>query len=121
MAPEICAQVYMDIEYRNHWDSYVNGNTKRNYSYLFVQPVKYTHKHTCDTEEVYFKNFIPELKEIEDEEGNKGIYWQINFPFFMSNRDVSFYKSHYVQRQEYAHVSMIFFNRCEIRGHNMDC
>ena len=24
--PDICAQVYMDIEYRKQWDSYVNGN-----------------------------------------------------------------------------------------------
>lgn len=34
--------------------------------------------------------YLTELKEIE-ENGKQGIYWQINFPFMMSNRDVSFY------------------------------
>lgn len=24
--PDVCAQVYMDLEYRKKWDSYVNGN-----------------------------------------------------------------------------------------------
>ncbi len=26
--PDVCAQVYMDIEYRRHWDSYVNGKAQ---------------------------------------------------------------------------------------------
>ena len=57
-----------------------------------------------------FKHFIPELKEIEDEEGNKGIYWQINFPFFMSNRDVSFCERLDIQRQ-ITDINQIFFKK----------
>ncbi|XP_013390274.1 phosphatidylcholine transfer protein-like [Lingula anatina] len=61
--PDVCAQVYMDTEYRKIWDTYVN-----------------------------------DLREIE--EGiNKGIYWQINFPFMMSNRD-------YVYMRELREVDM---------------
>ena len=54
--------------------------------------------------------FIPELKEIEDEEGNKGIYWQINFPFFMSNRDVSFCERHNIQRHS-TKMNQRFFKK----------
>ena len=35
--------------------------------------------------------YIVELKEIDDVD-LKGIYWQVKFPFMMSNRDVSLYK-----------------------------
>ncbi|XP_070545662.1 phosphatidylcholine transfer protein-like [Ptychodera flava] len=49
--PEICAQVYMDLEYRKKWDGYVY-----------------------------------ELKPVT-EDGKSGVYWQVNFPFPMSNRD----------------------------------
>ncbi|XP_041371882.1 phosphatidylcholine transfer protein-like [Gigantopelta aegis] len=49
--PDVCAKVYMDLEYRKQWDSYVN-----------------------------------ELYET-DVNGKKLIYWNINYPFFMSNRD----------------------------------
>ncbi|XP_066300270.1 phosphatidylcholine transfer protein-like [Branchiostoma lanceolatum] len=51
VSPSVCADVYMDLEYRKHWDSYVN-----------------------------------ELYEREVE-GKKVIYWHVNFPMFMSNRD----------------------------------
>lgn len=51
ISPELCAQVYMDLEYRRQWDTYV-----------------------C------------ELFEKEDA-GRKLIYWNVNFPFPMSNRD----------------------------------
>ncbi|KAI0238699.1 Phosphatidylcholine transfer protein [Lamellibrachia satsuma] len=57
ISPEICAQVYMDLEYRKKWDTYVAA-----------------------------------LKEVEDD-GEKAIYWKVNFPFPLSNRD-------YVYRRE---------------------
>ncbi|XP_074652661.1 phosphatidylcholine transfer protein-like isoform X2 [Tubulanus polymorphus] len=49
--PEVCAQVYMDLEYRKTWDS-----------------------------------FVKELKEIPTR-GGTAIYWEVNFPWPMSNRD----------------------------------
>ncbi|PVD36000.1 hypothetical protein C0Q70_02970 [Pomacea canaliculata] len=49
--PEICAEVYMDTEYRKQWDSYVN-----------------------------------ELYETEVD-GKKFVYWNVNFPFPLWNRD----------------------------------
>ncbi|XP_021340287.1 phosphatidylcholine transfer protein-like [Mizuhopecten yessoensis] len=49
--PEICSEVYMDLEYRRQWDTYVH--------------------------ELYEK----------EEDGKKLVYWNVNFPFPMSNRD----------------------------------
>ncbi|XP_064617956.1 phosphatidylcholine transfer protein-like [Liolophura sinensis] len=49
--PDTCAKVYMDIDYRRQWDSYVNV-----------------------------------LKEVEID-GETAVYWNINFPWPMSNRD----------------------------------
>lgn len=33
---------------------------------------------------------LTEVKEITDEKGENVIYWQVNYPFPLSNRDVSF-------------------------------
>lgn len=49
--PDVCAQVYVDNEYRKQWDSYVK-----------------------------------ELYEFEAD-GKKLIYWNVNYPWPMSNRD----------------------------------
>lgn len=49
--PDVCKQVYMDLEYRKNWDDYVY-----------------------------------ELYEFE-EDGVKNIYWSVNYPWPMSNRD----------------------------------
>ncbi|KAH3699446.1 phosphatidylcholine transfer protein-like [Dreissena polymorpha] len=49
--PDVCAQVYMDLEYRKQWDSYVK--------------------------ELYEK----------DADGKKVIYWNVNYPWPLSNRD----------------------------------
>ncbi|BFZ10391.1 hypothetical protein BsWGS_13430 [Bradybaena similaris] len=56
--PEICAQVYMDLQYRKEWDTYAK-----------------------------------EL-EIRECEGRHLIYWEVNFPFPLWNRD-------YVYGREY--------------------
>ncbi|XP_053194260.1 phosphatidylcholine transfer protein [Scomber japonicus] len=48
---ELCADVYMDLAYRKHWDGYVK-----------------------------------ELHEMESD-GQKSIYWQVKYPFPLSNRD----------------------------------
>ncbi|KAG7505955.1 phosphatidylcholine transfer protein [Solea senegalensis] len=50
-SPELCADVYMDLAYRKHWDGYV--------------------KELCE------KNF----------EGQTAIYWEVKYPFPLSNRD----------------------------------
>ncbi|XP_059804149.1 phosphatidylcholine transfer protein isoform X2 [Hypanus sabinus] len=50
-APELFVDVYMDLDYRKQWDSYVK-----------------------------------ELKEL-DHSGQKVIYWEVKYPFLMSNRD----------------------------------
>uniref|UniRef100_A0A8C6NH26 Phosphatidylcholine transfer protein n=1 Tax=Nothobranchius furzeri TaxID=105023 RepID=A0A8C6NH26_NOTFU len=52
--PELCADVYMDLMYRKHWDGYVK--------------------------ELYEKDFG----------GQTAIYWEVKYPFPLSNRDVSF-------------------------------
>ncbi|XP_072020686.1 phosphatidylcholine transfer protein-like [Amphiura filiformis] len=52
--PEICHQVYIDLDYRKKWDSYVKA-----------------------------------LYEVTEGD-RKGIYWNCNFPFPMSNRDYIF-------------------------------
>ncbi|XP_005100570.1 phosphatidylcholine transfer protein [Aplysia californica] len=52
--PDVCAKVYMDLEYRKEWDSYAKE--------LFVKE--------C--------------------EGRNLIYWNINFPFPLWNRDYVF-------------------------------
>ncbi|CAG5128286.1 unnamed protein product [Candidula unifasciata] len=49
--PDVCAQVYMDLEYRKQWDTYAK-----------------------------------EL-EIRECEGRNLIYWEVNFPFPLWNRD----------------------------------
>ncbi|KAL0993362.1 hypothetical protein UPYG_G00106690 [Umbra pygmaea] len=49
--PELCADVYMDLPYRKHWDGYVK-----------------------------------ELQE-KDIDGQSAIYWEVKYPFPLSNRD----------------------------------
>ncbi|XP_029998069.1 phosphatidylcholine transfer protein [Sphaeramia orbicularis] len=49
--PELCADVYMDLEYRKKWDGYVK--------------------------ELYEKDF----------DGQMAIYWEVKYPFPLSNRD----------------------------------
>ncbi|XP_020613106.1 phosphatidylcholine transfer protein-like [Orbicella faveolata] len=51
VGPDVCKQVYMDLEYRKKWDEYVK-----------------------------------ELYECDDE-GVQSIYWNVNYPWPMSNRD----------------------------------
>ncbi|KAA8585526.1 hypothetical protein FQN60_004220 [Etheostoma spectabile] len=48
---ELCADVYMDLAYRKHWDTYVK--------------------------ELYEKDF----------NGQTAIYWEVKYPFPLSNRD----------------------------------
>nr|XP_020460588.1 phosphatidylcholine transfer protein [Monopterus albus] len=48
---ELCADVYMDLTYRKHWDQYVK--------------------------ELYEKDF----------DGHVAIYWEVKYPFPLSNRD----------------------------------
>ncbi|KGL78196.1 Phosphatidylcholine transfer protein, partial [Tinamus guttatus] len=52
--PELCADVYMDLDFRKQWDQYVK--------------------------ELYEKTY----------DGEKIIYWEVKYPFPLSNRDVSF-------------------------------
>ncbi|XP_076455709.1 phosphatidylcholine transfer protein-like [Babylonia areolata] len=54
--PEICADVYMDLEYRRQWDTYAK-----------------------------------ELRETGGE-GHKLVYWQVNFPFPLWNRDYVYHR-----------------------------
>uniref|UniRef100_A0A3Q0RSU7 Phosphatidylcholine transfer protein n=1 Tax=Amphilophus citrinellus TaxID=61819 RepID=A0A3Q0RSU7_AMPCI len=49
--PELCADVYMDLNYRKDWDGYVK--------------------------ELYEKDF----------DGQSAIYWEVKYPFPLSNRD----------------------------------
>ncbi|MBN3300604.1 PPCT protein, partial [Amia calva] len=49
--PELCANVYMDLEYRKKWDGYVK--------------------------ELYEKDY----------DGQTAIYWEVKYPFPLSNRD----------------------------------
>ncbi|KAF3699760.1 Phosphatidylcholine transfer protein [Channa argus] len=58
---ELCADVYMDLTYRKHWDGYVK--------------------------ELYEKDFS----------GQPAIYWEVKYPFPLSNRDV---KPQYVYVRE---------------------
>lgn len=51
VGPDVCKQVYMDLEYRKKWDDYVK-----------------------------------ELYEF-DNEGVQSVYWNVNYPWPMSNRD----------------------------------
>ncbi|XP_064644479.1 phosphatidylcholine transfer protein-like [Lineus longissimus] len=53
--PEVCSDVYMDLEYRKKWDSYVKD--------------------------------LYQLDRSEETGGNKIIYWNVNYPMMMSNRD----------------------------------
>ncbi|XP_019397988.1 PREDICTED: phosphatidylcholine transfer protein [Crocodylus porosus] len=50
-SPELCADVYMDLDYRKQWDQYVK--------------------------ELYEKT----------DDGKKVIYWEVKYPFPLSNRD----------------------------------
>lgn len=54
VTPDVCAKVYVDLDYRKQWDSYVS-----------------------------------ELREITEDE-KTGIYWNVNYPFPLSNRDYTF-------------------------------
>nr|XP_005999991.1 PREDICTED: phosphatidylcholine transfer protein [Latimeria chalumnae] len=49
--PELCADVYMDLDYRKEWDNYVKALYEKDY------------------------------------DGQKVIYWEVRYPFPMSNRD----------------------------------
>lgn len=55
--PDVCAQVYMDLEYRKKWDTYVK--------------------------ELYETDAVDE----------KAIYWNVNYPWPMSNRDYVYARS----------------------------
>ncbi|KAM9434394.1 phosphatidylcholine transfer protein [Clarias gariepinus] len=50
-SPDVCADVYMDLDYRKQWDSYVKELHEKNY------------------------------------DGQKAIYWEVKYPFPLSNRD----------------------------------
>ncbi|KAL7826645.1 hypothetical protein AOLI_G00318540 [Acnodon oligacanthus] len=50
-SPDLCADVYMDLAYRKHWDDYAK--------------------------ELYEKDYG----------GQKAIYWEVKYPFPLSNRD----------------------------------
>ncbi|XP_034046713.1 phosphatidylcholine transfer protein [Thalassophryne amazonica] len=63
-SPELCADVYMDLEYRKQWDGYVK--------------------------ELYEKEY----------DGHNAIYWQVNYPLTMSNRDYV-----YVRERRDLHVN----------------
>uniref|UniRef100_A0A8C5JE55 Phosphatidylcholine transfer protein n=1 Tax=Junco hyemalis TaxID=40217 RepID=A0A8C5JE55_JUNHY len=52
--PKLCADVYMDLDFRKKWDQYVK--------------------------ELYEETY----------DGEKVIYWEVKYPFPLSNRDVSF-------------------------------
>uniref|UniRef100_A0AAQ5ZL37 Phosphatidylcholine transfer protein n=1 Tax=Amphiprion ocellaris TaxID=80972 RepID=A0AAQ5ZL37_AMPOC len=60
--PELCADVYMDLTYRKHWDEYVK--------------------------ELHEKDF----------DGQSAIYWEVKYPFPLSNRDVSFWLTETLDR-----------------------
>lgn len=57
ISPDVCKQVYMDLEYRKNWDDYVK-----------------------------------ELYEFDDV-GVQSIYWNVNYPWPMSNRDYIYTRS----------------------------
>jgi len=61
VTPDVCAQVYMDLDYRKEWDSYVK-----------------------------------ELS-LKDCDGKKLIYWNVNYPFPLANRD-------YLYGREYREI-----------------
>ncbi|XP_016149280.1 phosphatidylcholine transfer protein-like [Sinocyclocheilus grahami] len=67
-APDLCADVYMDLSYRRQWDSYVK-----------VPPVAGGQ----------IQSDIAELHE-KDYGGQKAIYWEVKYPLPLSNRDVSY-------------------------------
>jgi len=78
--PEICSQVYMDLEYRRTWDTYVK-----------------------------------ELSEREID-GEKIIYWQVNFPWPMSNRDYTYvrrYKEMKTKKGEKAWIILASGRPCQ--------
>lgn len=54
VSPDVCTQVYLDIDYRKVWDPYIKDIKEINYG------------------------------------GRQGIYWQVNYPFPMSRRDLVF-------------------------------
>ena len=69
--PIVCGNVYVDWEYRKKWDKYVLGELQ----FTMI---------TC----MVLSNV--ELHPIKDEQSNKeGLYWKVDFPFPMSDRDVS--------------------------------
>lgn len=55
MDPKLCAQVYVDLEYRKKWDT-----------------------------------FVLDLDIIKDDDGAQGLYWCVDFPWPMSDRDYTF-------------------------------
>lgn len=82
MDPELCAQVYVDWEYRKKWDSYAIGEYVRVGIYLVkvVNGSAHASHNLC----------IIDLHPIKDEStGVEGLYWCVDYPWPMSDRDVS--------------------------------
>ena len=72
--PIVCGNVYVDWEYRKKWDKYVLGELDHVHGILFLNLI------------------AVELHPIKEEQSNKeGLYWKVDFPFPMSDRDVSNY------------------------------
>ena len=68
--PIVCGNVYVDWEYRKKWDKYVLGELDHVHGILSLN--------------------IVELHPIKEEQSSKeGLYWKVDFPFPMSDRDVS--------------------------------
>ena len=74
----------MDLEYRKKWDSFVKGKGQRCLPWH-----KFLQGPIINSEMLLFVLLHLDLREFEDAD-TKGIYWNVNFPFPMSNRDVSF-------------------------------
>ncbi|KAK2561370.1 Phosphatidylcholine transfer protein [Acropora cervicornis] len=72
--PNVCKEVYMDLEYRKKWDEYVNGMGDIKEVYMDLE---YRKK---------WDEYVNELYEF-DEDGEESIYWNVKYPWPMSNRD----------------------------------
>ena len=71
--PIVCGNVYVDWEYRKKWDKYVLGEPS-----------------SVGSRAQHILLLNVELHPIKDEQSNKeGLYWKVDFPFPMSDRDVS--------------------------------
>ncbi|XP_043091383.1 phosphatidylcholine transfer protein isoform X1 [Puntigrus tetrazona] len=67
-APDLCADVYMDLNYRRQWDSYVKGGP-RSSCCRWSDSVRCAELHEKDYGE------------------QKAIYWEVKYPLPLSNRD----------------------------------